>query len=114
MIRYSIFKKFGRISTNKCTTECIRFENEDSAVDAFQKLFLKLTGNDFGAKPFEKKPGKYQLLDIKFDGPKKVLENLVESRLDPSVYELMKVICDEKAMKVNSFYIGLNPLTSRI
>lgn len=69
---------------------------------------MELTGNTFGSERFEKKPAKYQILDIKFDEQKEVLDNLVESKLDPSVYAMMKLICNEKTMKETMLKFSLD------
>lgn len=77
----------------------IKYENCKDAVDAFHALYLEQTGNAFDAQIFEKKPGKYQVLDINHDKREQVLQSLVETKLEPPLYDLMKLICDEKAMK---------------
>lgn len=69
---------------------------------------MELTGNTFGSERFEKKPAKYQILDIKFDQQKEVLDNLVESKLDSSVYAMMKLICNEKTMKETMLKFSLD------
>lgn len=60
---------------------------------------MERTGNTFDSQIFEKQPEKYQVLDINYDKREKVLQSLVDTKLEPQLYELMKLICDEKAMK---------------
>lgn len=77
------------------------YKIEVDAVDAFMERFEELTGNYFGDHEFVKRPEKYQLMDIDYGRPKDILEHLRQSQLNPSVYKVMKLICDEKAMKVS-------------
>lgn len=100
---YWIFEKQGRISTiigNKTQTE---YKIEEDAVNAFMERFKELTGNDFVEHEFVKKPGKFQLMDIDYGRPMQILEHLPQSQLNASVYKVMKLICDEKAMKVSLY-----------
>lgn len=97
--RYWIFEKQGRISTNIGSTTLEDFKSVAEAKIAFERRYMELTDNQFGAPTFEKKPEKFQILNIVFDQPDKVLNSLVESKLSPSVLNVMKLICDEKAMQ---------------
>lgn len=97
--RYWVFKKHGRISTNIGSSSLDEFSSARYARRFFRGEYKKLTGNEFGEQIFEKKPDKFQIMDIVFDKPEKVLSNLVESELNPYVLDVMKLICDQKAMK---------------
>lgn len=77
----------------------IKFETVEAALAEFKKSFESLTGNEFNSGKFEKKPEMYQILDIEYDQRATVFNHLVKSDLDKTVGELMKLICDEKAMK---------------
>lgn len=46
-----------------------------------------------------KQPEKYQLLNIECEAQKDVLNSLVPTNLKPFKHGLMRLICDEKAMK---------------
>lgn len=91
-----MFSKHGRIATNIGKTQLIEYNFIHEAVAAFDKLFLELTGNTFPATNFKKQPNKYQPVNVRFDKRYEVLENLVESKLEPSVCELMKLLYDEE------------------
>lgn len=94
-----MFSKHGRISTNIGTKHQVKYENLDEARAAFMELYYDLTGNAFDSQTFEKQADKYRILDITYDDQEDVLDNLVQSKLQPPIYDLMKLICDEKAMK---------------
>ncbi|XP_055324089.1 poly [ADP-ribose] polymerase-like [Sitodiplosis mosellana] len=96
---YWICEKQGRISTKIGDTKQKLYKNVNSAVEAFKERYQELTGNNFGEREFVKKPEKFQLMDIVYDKRTQVLNHLVESQLNKSVYQVMKLICDEKAMK---------------
>lgn len=99
---YWIFQKHGRIGTIIGNKQQLKYNGAQKAVAEFLKIFKDLTGNDFdpsNKSSFVKRLGKYQLLDIEHHGQKDVLNSLVPSKLNVSKYELMKLICDEKAMK---------------
>lgn len=98
---YWIFQKQGRISTNIGEKTQTEYKTKDDAVDAFMERFEELTGNIFGGHEFVKRPDKFQLMDIDYGRPKDILEHLPKSQLESSVYKVMKLICDEKAMKVS-------------
>jgi len=79
-------------------------------------VFRAKTGNKWAdIKSFEKKPGKYRLVeveervvskklsDIKFD-----LQSVHKSKLPPYVQDLMKTITDQKTMMNTLTYIGLD------
>lgn len=98
-LSYWLFEKQGRISTNIGSTDLKELKSIEEAIDEFHQRFEFLTGNEFGDDNFQKQPEKFQVLDIVYDNTKEALNNLVKTELDPSVYEVMKIICDENAMK---------------
>lgn len=107
-VRFWVFEKWGRISTKIGGTSLKQYETQNDAVTEFKARFEKLTANTFGAPTFNKKPDRFQLMDIVYDKQKQVLNHLVESKLNPSVYKVMKMICDEKAMEETMLSFNLD------
>ncbi|XP_031628741.1 poly [ADP-ribose] polymerase-like [Contarinia nasturtii] len=96
-----VFETKGRISatssgfTNKKHTSSL-----EQAKNLFKQIFLDLTGNEFGASHFEKKPGKYNLVKIDNDiQSRKVTKNNVPTKLSAPLYELMQLLFADEVMK---------------
>lgn len=97
---YWIFQKSGRIGTIIGNVIKRKYSCLEAAERQFRTIFKDLTGNDFNPfAPFVKQPEKFQLLKIEHEARKDVLNSLVPSKLETRKYELMQLICDEKAMK---------------
>lgn len=95
-----IFQKSGRIGTTIGKIDRKEFNCAESAEKQFKAIFKDLTGNDFKPyAPFLKQPEKFQLLDIECEAQKDVLNSLVPTNLKVFKHGLMRLICDEKAMK---------------
>ena len=68
----------------------------------FETLFAEKTGNSWGSKKFEKRPGKFYPLDIDYGGDEdtnKLAEAGGSSKLAPEIQELVKMIFDVETMK---------------
>lgn len=68
----------------------------------FESLFMEKTGNVWGAKNFEKRPGKFYPLEIDYGGEEDtdVLEKAgAKSKLAPEIQELVKMIFNVETMK---------------
>lgn len=66
----------------------------------FMKIFSDLTGNEFGAKNFEKKPGKYNLVKIDYDILNRELKNNnVQTKLSKPLYNLMEMVFSGNALR---------------
>lgn len=100
--QYCIFQKHGRISTSIGNKVLRKFDCAERAQKQFRTIFKDLTANDFGPcalKKFVKQPDKFQLLDVEMHKEKDVLNSLVPTNLEASLENLMRLICDKKAMK---------------
>ncbi|GLU07733.1 hypothetical protein SLE2022_246810 [Rubroshorea leprosula] len=93
-----VFRKWGRVGDEKIGgSKCEKMSKSD-AISEFEHLFLKKTGNTWKEweqkKNFQKKPGRYLLLDIDYGVSKQVSKNKrsdADSRLPP-LLELMKML----------------------
>lgn len=68
----------------------------------FETLFLEKTGNHWGSKKFEKRPGKFYPLEIDYGGEEDtnvLAEAGATSKLVPEIQELVKMIFDVETMK---------------
>jgi len=74
--KYYMFTRYGRVG-DKGICNHKEFSDSYSAINEFRKQFKSKTGNEFGC-PFQKKPGKYMLLEM--EAPK--LKSIISS--DPS------------------------------
>lgn len=101
-----MFKSWGRVSTIIGDQTSEPFENLDEARIHFEDTYLDKTGNLFFNRQFEKKPNKYFKHDIDC-GDETEIRALIESKLkcdieshmEKSVQELIKLIFSEKMMK---------------
>ena len=68
----------------------------------FGNLFAKKTGNKWGTKKFEKRPGKFYPLEIDYGGEddtNALAEAGANSKLAPEVQNLVKMIFNVETMK---------------
>lgn len=68
----------------------------------FETLFAEKTGNQWGSKKFEKRPGKFYPLEIDYGGEEEtnmLAEAGATSKLAPEIQELIKMIFDVETMK---------------
>lgn len=98
---YTLFTKYGRIS-EKGKTNIATFNNERDGIIAFEKQFKTKTGNSFTANEFVKKPGKYFKSEVSYeeelDKIKMEEVKIPDSKLDPKIQELIKMLSNDKLM----------------
>lgn len=95
--KYWIFKKWGRIGAAIGDSTTVSCNDLGNAISSFCAEFNEKTGNNFG-DPFEKLPGKYNLIDIDYSENAKLAENFVSSTLPKSVQNLMRLLFGKYAM----------------
>lgn len=100
---YHLHKRWGRTGeTGRVTPD--NYGNEFTAINAFEKQFRSKTGNSWGTKNFEKKEGKYFLLEVSYEeelskvNPEKT-GDIPTSQLDTRVQDLIKMISDVQMMQ---------------
>lgn len=97
--RYWIFISKGRIGSSIGSTKLTNYTKLGVAVVEFEKMYLKKTGNRFGAKDFVKMPGKYNDMHIDYGIKEKSPTSFMPSALNESVYKLIELIFDSNLMK---------------
>lgn len=114
--KYWIFRKWGRIGNTIGDSKTDPCNDVDDAISTFCAEFNDKTGNNFGEKlenldvKFEKRPGKYNLVDIDCSENAKLAENFVSSTLSlpESVRNLMRLLFGKYAMSHMIFEFELD------
>lgn len=78
------------------------FNSKENAMGQFETLFSEKTGNRWGTKKFEKRPGKFYPLEIDYGGEEDtnaLAEAGANSKLAPEVQQLIKMIFNVETMK---------------
>ena len=78
------------------------FSSKENAMGQFGNLFAEKTGNKWGTKKFEKRPGKFYPLEIDYGGEddtNALAEAGANSKLAPEVQNLIKMIFNVETMK---------------
>ena len=109
-IRYGRIGETGKISYNQ-------FGDVKSAVMAFEKQFKAKTGNAWSARgAFKQKAGKYFMSDISYEEEAEEIDEEVmkeakvpDSKLDPRVQELLKILSDQKMMQNALIKLEIDP-----
>lgn len=102
MLRYWVFRSWGRISTTIGGTKLDKFHDLEDARMEFENLYEAQTGNYFGEKKFVKYPGKYYKMDIDYgeeDEVKQLAKSSAKSKLSTPVQDLIKLLFDVNMMK---------------
>jgi len=99
---YIHFIRYGRIGEpGKASHKS--YQSQSAAISAFEKQFKTKTGNSWGAKQFNRIEGKYFLSKISYEDELKdvVIKpiNIPDSKLDPSVQNLLRMLSDINMMK---------------
>ncbi|KAJ3177406.1 Poly [ADP-ribose] polymerase 1 [Geranomyces variabilis] len=99
---YVVFRSWGRVGTTSGNTKIEQMDLE-SCKEAFETLYKKQSGNDFGDPNPVKHPGLYHALEIAgvSDHANDDLEDVsrpskIASKLAPQVQDLVKLIFDVK------------------
>lgn len=111
--RYWIFEAWGRISTTIGSKRIQSYDTLQEARDRFNFIYNDKTGNIFGTMSMSKKnAGKFYHLDINICPKVDVSKTFVETKLNQSVYDLMRMIFDLKRMEkmINSFELDLKQM----
>ncbi|XP_055340113.1 poly [ADP-ribose] polymerase 1-like [Paramacrobiotus metropolitanus] len=113
---YHFFRSWGRIGTT-IGGDIILETDKDDAVEQFEFHFKDKTGNEWADKQnFQKKPGKYFVMDLDFGEDETVEEYAVapgsKTKLAGPIQELIKMIFDVEEMKktMKAFEIDLKKM----
>lgn len=110
---FNLVESKGRIGTKIGSTQQKHYSNIAEAQKEFGKIYLEMTGNEFGARKFVKKPGKYY--HVKIDNAilsQKIRPNSAPTKLTEPLHQLMQLLFDENAMKSTllAFYFDLHTM----
>uniref|UniRef100_A0A182XE12 Poly [ADP-ribose] polymerase n=1 Tax=Anopheles quadriannulatus TaxID=34691 RepID=A0A182XE12_ANOQN len=101
--KYWLFRAWGRIGTTIGGNKVENFSSADSAMSAFEDLFLEKTGNDWVRHDsvYSKMPGAFYPIEIDYSETKskRLAENSgIKSKLAPAVQDLVRMLFDVDAM----------------
>lgn len=99
-----MFSSWGRIGTTIGDNNTKYCSDLHHAKNVFNELYRKKTGNEFNAKTFVKKPGKFYPVEVDYGDDKSMkklsdLNSNIPSKLPESVQRLTKLIFDVNEMK---------------
>lgn len=95
-----LFTKSGRIGTSIKRSMATSFKTAKDACIKFKEIFKLKTGNDWDSKRiFEKRPGKFYAVEIKYESDVKV-NITIPTTLANKVLTLMKALFNVKTMKL--------------
>lgn len=98
-----MFRAWGRIGTTIGDKKLESYHSAGEAIDQFNAVYKKQTGNMFGASEFKKVPGRYYPIDTDYgndDIVKKLSDSdRIKSKLEVPVQDLIKLLFDVEAMK---------------
>lgn len=103
MLRFWIFRSWGRIGTTIGGSKVDDFHTVVDAIDCFKTVYLEKTGNQFDSdRDFVKMSGLMYPIDVQYEDEKKsevAGDDVIDSKLEPSVQSLIKLIFDVDSMK---------------
>lgn len=103
MFRFWIFRSWGRIGTTIGGSKVEDFHTVVDAIDCFKTVYSEKTGNEFDSgRDFVKMSGLMYPIDVQYEDEKKsevAGDDVIESKLEPSVQSLIKLIFDVDSMK---------------
>lgn len=103
MLRFWIFRSWGRIGTTIGGSKVEDFHTVVDAIDCFKTVYLEKTGNQFDSdRDFVKMSGLMYPIDVQYEDEKKsevAGDDVIDSKLEPSVQSLIKLIFDVDSMK---------------
>lgn len=92
---YLVYRKWGRIGTTIGGSKTDNCLDSNDAINKFCSVFTAKTANNFGEK-FDKKPGKYNLVDIDYRKDISIeIYSTVDSMLPQSVQNLVRLLFSE-------------------
>ncbi|XP_032296678.1 poly [ADP-ribose] polymerase [Drosophila virilis] len=114
--KYWIFRSWGRIGTTIGSSKVEDFKTVVDAIQCFHSVYAEKTGNEFrNRNNFVKIPGRMYPIDIQYEEYKEVNDassGNIDSKLEPSVQNLIKLIFDVDSMKktMMEFHIDLEKM----
>ncbi|XP_031634599.1 poly [ADP-ribose] polymerase-like [Contarinia nasturtii] len=96
--KYWLFTSKGRIGTEIGSTNIMPFDSLGKAYSEFGNVYMEKTGNVFGTK-FEKKPSKYNQMDIEYETKKAPPLPAATSNLSEPVFKLMELLFNVSIME---------------
>ncbi|KAE8895831.1 hypothetical protein PF005_g10057 [Phytophthora fragariae] len=118
---FVVFCKWGRVGAKKPQSKTELYSSVEAAEQAFKKVFQAKSGNKWPlAQPFERKKGKYFLVELDDGEPEAASavdaqtaeqkEEEVVSKLPPEVQNIIQLICDPEVVKreMASLNVDLN------
>lgn len=66
MLRYWVFRSWGRVGTTIGGNKLDKFHDKNSAMDNFLSVYKEKTGNSWGTANFTKYPNKFYPLEIDY------------------------------------------------
>eukprot|EP00756_Hemistasia_phaeocysticola_P004254 Hpha_TRINITY_DN12715_c0_g2::TRINITY_DN12715_c0_g2_i1::g.114152::m.114152/K10798/PARP; poly [ADP-ribose] polymerase len=103
---FSVFRKWGKLGTPIGGKKLETFPLLSSARSWFEKYFLEKTGNtfdDYLGKRFQKKPGKFMVLEVDYEGGSGLSQQQqlqgYSGSLDDPTQKLMTLLFDIKEME---------------
>ena len=104
---FYLFRKWGRLGTDVGGFKLEEFDDQDSAIYYFQKLYYEKTGNNWeDRKNFIKRPSKFYPVEVSYGEDDDELSKLVElqmkneykGNLDSRVIDVVKLFFDTEQM----------------
>ncbi|EDV98556.1 poly [ADP-ribose] polymerase [Drosophila grimshawi] len=114
--KYWIFRSWGRIGTTIGGSKVEDFRTVIEAVNCFCNVYSEKTGNDFkNRNNFVKIPGRMYPIDIQYEDDNVVKDTgneNIDSKLEPSLQSLIKLIFDVESMKktMMEFHIDMEKM----
>lgn len=103
LFRFWIFRSWGRIGTTIGDSKVEDFHTVVDAIDCFKSVYSEKTGNEFDSgRDFVKMSGLMYPIDVQYEDEKKseiAGDDVIDSKLEPSVQSLIKLIFDVDSMK---------------
>ncbi|XP_032579281.1 poly [ADP-ribose] polymerase isoform X2 [Drosophila sechellia] len=116
LVRYWIFRSWGRIGTNIGNSKLEEFDTSESAKRNFKEIYADKTGNEYDQRDnFVKIAGRMYPIEIQYDDDQKLVKHnshFNTSKLEISVQNLMKLIFDVDSMNktLMEFHIDMDKM----
>ncbi|XP_026832189.1 poly [ADP-ribose] polymerase isoform X2 [Drosophila erecta] len=114
--KYWIFRSWGRIGTNIGSSKLEEFDTSESAIRKFKEVYTDKTGNQYEQRDnFVKITGRMYPIEIQYGDDQKLVNpncHFINSNLEISVQNLMKLIFDVDSMKktLMEFHIDMDKM----
>ncbi|XGW04050.1 hypothetical protein V3C99_015302 [Haemonchus contortus] len=114
---FYLFRSWGRVGTVIGGTRTESFRDEGSATEAFERLFLEKSGNEWKQKHrFKKLPGRMDLVETDFSELEAAKPSSVvpgsKTTLHPAIKDILLMIFDKEQMEsaMQSFQLDLDKM----